>query len=495
MVNPTIARPSGQAAAAFVADNPLRRKQAIYPSEPGMFAAWSKRTFVPMGHPSPPSSTSSRPPDGTSTPSVTSTGLFAVLAFTFLNSLGTGLVTNGVFFLTTNYYKFTQAENYLVGVVMGLTYIVAAATAGRLVKRLQLAFPALSTRGVLTLLMFAMGAITLVPVLATNIIGTAGDFTSHGGDARPSAWPIWMVIVTYIPLTGILWPLTESYLSGGKSGPTLRRDTGIFNIVWSGSVLLAVFGLSPLIEHHAMKCFIALTVVHLGVGALLPIFFSPAPAPHLHGEHEPHPPVYNQLLITFRWLLPLAYVITSVLGPYLPSAMLALKVEPRHQPLIAGAWLLPRMLTFAAVRYTNGWHGSWAMPVLGTSLLIGGFTLAVLSPLGTRLNFSNDQCILLMIAGLFCFGVGNALIYAGALYYAMEVGAAEVDAGGTHEALIGVGYLVGPLCGLLPTLAVMNGWLSADNFQTAVLSMVAVIVAVVVLTVGGQVRRSRVRPM
>jgi uncharacterized membrane protein YeaQ/YmgE (transglycosylase-associated protein family) len=42
-------------------------------------------------------------------------------------------------------------------------------------------------------------------------------------------------------------------------------------------------------------------------------------------------------------------------------------------------------------------------------------------------------------------------LYVGAIYYAMEVSHSEVDAGGTHEALIGVGYAGGPLCGLLAT--------------------------------------------
>ncbi len=447
-----------------------------------------------MGHPTSPPPAPSRPSTlapGIAASKLASTGLVAVLAFTFLNSLGTGLVTNGIFFLTTNYYKFTQAENYLVGVTMGFTYILGASTAGRTVKKAKATFPSLSTRGILVILMVLMGAITLVPALATNISESTGGAAALEVAARPSAWPIWLVIITYIPLTGILWPLTESYLSGGKSGAALRRGTGIFNVVWSGSVLLAIFGLSPLIEEHAMKCFFALTAVHIGVGAALPFMFAPEPAPHVHEDHEPHPPVYSQLLITFRWLLPLAYVISSVLGPYLPSAMLALKVEPRHQPLIAGAWLLPRVFTFAVVRYTNGWHGRWAMPVLGTFLLVGGCIMAVLSPLGTRLHLSEHQCIMIMIGGLLAFGVGNALIYAGALYYAMEVGAADVDAGGTHEALIGVGYLVGPLCGLLPTLAVMNGWLSATNFQAAVLSLVALIVTGVVMIVAGQVRRSR----
>jgi hypothetical protein len=53
-----------------------------------------------------------------------------------------------------------------------------------------------------------------------------------------------------------------------------------------------------------------------------------------------------------------------------------------------------------------------------------------------------------MLAGLVAFGAGHGILYFASLYYAMAVGGAEVDAGGTFEALIGAGYVVGPLAGL-----------------------------------------------
>ncbi len=40
------------------------------------------------------------------------------------------------------------------------------------------------------------------------------------------------------------------------------------------------------------------------------------------------------------------------------------------------------------------------------------------------------------------------IVYTAALTYALEAGRSEVDAGGTHEALIGAGYLFGPAAGL-----------------------------------------------
>jgi hypothetical protein len=46
------------------------------------------------------------------------------------------------------------------------------------------------------------------------------------------------------------------------------------------------------------------------------------------------------------------------------------------------------------------------------------------------------------------------LTYYASLYYALAVGRAEVDAGGNFEALIGLGYLGGPLLGVAASAAV-----------------------------------------
>ncbi len=57
--------------------------------------------------------------------------------------------------------------------------------------------------------------------------------------------------------------------------------------------------------------------------------------------------------------------------------------------------------------------------------------------------------LITLFAGLVIFGSGMGIAYYAALYYAMAVGRAEFDAAGTHEALIGTGYSVGPAAGLL----------------------------------------------
>jgi len=54
----------------------------------------------------------------------------------------------------------------------------------------------------------------------------------------------------------------------------------------------------------------------------------------------------------------------------------------------------------------------------------------------------------LALVGELLLGLAAGFAYYSALYYALVVKNASVDAGGAHEALIGLGYAHGPLAGL-----------------------------------------------
>src|SRR5439155_38040 len=57
--------------------------------------------------------------------------LWAVLVFSWISSVGTGLTANGIYFLTKHAYGFGVAENYLLGLAMGVAYIGGALGGGR----------------------------------------------------------------------------------------------------------------------------------------------------------------------------------------------------------------------------------------------------------------------------------------------------------------------------------------------------------------------------
>ncbi len=392
------------------------------------------------------------------------TPIWAVFTFTFFNSIGTGVVTNGVVYLTKHGYGFSDALNYWLAVLMGVTYIVGALGAQPLIAWVRAVVPGASSRAILGAMMLVMALLCVVPQAALWL---------QGGEGR-SSWPIWLVVALYSPLTGVLWPMVESYLSGGRSGAPLRKVVGRWNIVWSSAVVAAYFGIAPFVERAPAGTVLALGAVHLGCWWLL-TWFSRDPAPHDPEEHEPHPPVYYKLLVTFRLLLPMSYVVSSALGPYLPSVMTRMRVNDEYQTIIASAWLAPRVLMFFVLDRWQGWHGRWFPAVAGGVLLVGGFAVTVFADRAP----TQGWFIAVLAVGLALFGVGMAVVYSGAIYYAMEVGQSEVQAGGKHEALIGMGYTVGPVVLLTASMGVERGWIESAAFEPVVLGFVGALAVIV----------------
>jgi uncharacterized membrane protein len=102
----------------------------------------------------------------------------------------------------------------------------------------------------------------------------------------------------------------------------------------------------------------------------------------------------------------------------------------------------------------------------------------------------------MIFLGLSMFGVGMGIVYYAALYYAMAVGRAEVNAGGIHEALIGGGYMVGPLLCLLSmqgaSVAREHGASIADG-NVIIVVMWTVLAGSAVLVVRAYLRARRAR--
>ena len=80
----------------------------------------------------------------------------------------------------------------------------------------------------------------------------------------------------------------------------------------------------------------------------------------------------------------------------------------------------------------------------------------------------------MLIFGLVLFGAGTGITYYAALYYAMAVGQAKVDAGGTHEAFIGGGYIVGPIVGLIAIQS--SSYTQVTSYQTIIIIVLSLLI-------------------
>ncbi len=406
--------------------------------------------------------------------------LWAVLLFTFLNSIGSAVVSSGIYFLAESRYGFGKGERFGLGVVWGIAYIPAAMFIGRLLTHLKDRGHRIGARGLLALTMLGMAAVCVMPSILATFEDPATPPTAR------AAWPVWFLMIVYAALSGAMWPMVEAFLAGGRGGENLRLAAGKFNVAWSSALVVTLLAIAQAIHDQPLTVLVVLAGVHIASIAVLKAF-SPSPAEHVHEEHT-HPPEYTPLLALMRVLLPTAFIVLASLAPYLPTARAQLGLSENWGTPLAAVWMSSRVCTFFLMERWHGWHGRWSTPLAGAILLLSAFTLMILAPI----TLSGVPARIMFFGGLVVFGMGIGVIYTAALYYAMEVGASEVDAGGTHEMLIGIGYTVGPLCGLLACGLASGGVIGPDRVEGAMLGLVGGI-CLLGMTLAVAVAR-RVRP-
>ncbi|MCW5754315.1 MAG: hypothetical protein KIT24_06385 [Phycisphaeraceae bacterium] len=382
--------------------------------------------------------------------------LWTVLAIALLSSIGTAFVQQGVFVLLKARYDASPAITFGVATVFGVMYLAAALGIGPALSRINRRSKRITTRLILNWVLVLMGLTCMIPWITQ----TAFSSTHIGW------W--WITIAVYAPLTGIHWPVVESYLSGGRTESGLLRATGRFNIVWGASMLLAYLFMTPFVQSYQVE------VLALAGGVHLATLFVVAKMPSDPAEHAEHtriaPESYRRQLAVFRILLPASYLVQGSLMPFLPSAVKRLDIPTEFWAVVIATWYAARVVVFAAFGRWHGWHGRWATPICGAVLMLTGFALCLLAP-GIDDHAGASVGRWLLVIGLIPFGAGMGVIYSGAIYYALEVGQAEVHAGGTHESLIGLGMTLGPACGLGIAAASQYGWIAPGAADSILLAL------------------------
>lgn len=337
-----------------------------------------------------------------------------MLLVTALGSISGGVFSHGVFFLTREHYRFSADENLVLALFVGLAYAGLARSAGGLTARLAPARPR-----------WLVAACFVVWALAA---------------ALPVFWStrvtIWVCAVVGAGLGGMIWPIVESFLGGGRHGSALRGVLGPFNLTWTLATAAPLLVLSPLSELHGLAP-LALCAGTNGLAALALTLFPNRPA-DAHPDHADSSlgREYPALLRASSWLLPLSYLLSSTLSPILPHRLAALGTTT-SAAAVAAIWMMTRFATLGAMTLLPFWHGRWGALVAGGAALMGGVAFTLLGDSLATVAF-----------GLALFGVGMGLTYFCAIYYSLAVGHAAVDAGGGFEALIGLGYILGPLVGM-----------------------------------------------
>lgn len=371
------------------------------------------------------------------------TPLTASLVFTALASTGTSVVWSGLPFIAKVQYGFGETENLALFVTIGLIYVLGAFSSGWVTNRLQ---PHISSRSILGCLLVVQAAACSLPLF------------SEGG------WVIWVAGGIACLCSSLLWPIVESYVVTSRHGSAMRRAIGWWNIVWMISVAAVMFAMAPLMKEHASMALVGLGGMNVLAICVLPWF---AVNPSEHDEAmamEVVPKEYPSLLKGSRILLPLSYIICGVLSPLLPFVFSGLEISVFWQTPLAAVWMMSRVVITGVMWHWATWHGRWSVQWVAAFSMALGFVGILIA-----------QDIAMLIIGLVIFGGGMGMTYYAALYYAMSVGRAKVGAGGTHEALIGGGYMFGPLVGLITVQTGTSG--QSASFQPLIFVVLILMIA------------------
>jgi hypothetical protein len=339
-----------------------------------------------------------------------------LLLVTFLGSVSGGMFWAGTFFVTATHYRFSPVRNLVLAAVMGAAYALAARYAGAMLRALE---RRVSPRALLAAMLAIWGLAGLCPI----------TFASEAA--------LWGAGLVGSVASAIMWPIVESYISAGRHGAGMRSAIGWFNVIWTPAVAVPLF-LLPLLASTNVLLAMALSSV-ANAAALLVLPALPArPAHHERAAAETAVGrEYPWLLRAASWLLPASYMMSATLSPVLPHRLAQVGHAGADASMFAAVWMLARFVTLVAMWRIGFWHGRWGTLAAGAGALMLGVATALLA-----------TTLAALITGLVIFGIGMGLTYYAALYYALSVGHAAVDAGGNFEALIGLGYCLGPVLGL-----------------------------------------------
>ncbi len=335
--------------------------------------------------------------------------------FTLIENFSSALISVGAFFYAKEKLGFTDGQNLAMGLAVGVSFVIGAILShplsARVGERRQL---------------FAVLGLTLATHVTMGLFGSAMVLVCGA--------------VLLNSLNGLKWPVLESYVTAGLTPEQTNRELAWFNPFWSGMQPVAMFLIGPIISVWSPGLFFLGASINT-VTLLLIMGLERHPV-HLPEDHPDRPDEsamarLRTLLISSRWSLVLAFMLLAALNPLLPGIFQRMGFTVGVATALASVGLWSRFIAFVVMGRWAGWHGK-AWPLTAALLL---------SPIGFLLAVAEHDLASVLI-GLVIFGVTMGVAYYAALYYAMIVKNASVDAGGHHEAIIGCGFLLGPVAAL-----------------------------------------------
>ena len=400
-------------------------------------------------------------------------GLWRIYTASGLTAIGNNLLFVGIFFFTKYQFGWTPRQNFLLAGGQGLFYIVGALSAHPLTRKMDR----------------RTGLIVLSAPMSLATVAAA---------MFPNAVVVTAVVLFYTVVNSTGWPIFESLVSDGADPRRLSRRIGAYNLSWApvGVAVIAIEG--TLINIWPPLVFALPAAAHVVALALLwndrrrrPLRVAAAPVV---------PPQAEAALLDKRelalWLsriaLPTTFCLIYSLGAIMPSLRLIGELPKAGQTAVASVWMAGRVLAFMLLITTTWWHTR-------PRLLLGASVIMVIAFLGICVRWSDLAAgiglgrhslaadIVWICSWELVLGMVMGLIYSASLYFGMVLSEGSTEHGGYHEALIGLGQVIGPAVGV----STMYFW--PGNLPKSVAAISALLAASVVLSVFAGFKRNHLR--
>jgi hypothetical protein len=388
-------------------------------------------------------------------------------------SIGGNLLQIGIFFYTNRRFGWGLRENFTLATVQGIVYVVGAMLAHALATRV-------GPRRALVVLYPVLTLTALAPVV-------------NGSPAVVVA-----ALMAYTFVIGLCWPMLESLVAIGIPDPhDLSRRMAAYNVVWAGTAALTLAVNGAIIEYWPVGVF-AITAMMHGASALLLIVGRPrdvdqtiadaATTPHAHFDPEPELlRVRTVALWLSRISVPASYALVYALSALLPSLGPIKQLPTWAATLVGSVWLMSRWTTFLLLGFSTWWHTRPRSLLVAAWVMLIAFGLVAWQPSHFFAQSGLVTDLAWLVACQIAIGISIGLIYSASLYFGMVLSEGSTEHSGYHEALIGLGSIVGPGAGAFAQ------WLKPGEMTPGVLAVAVVLLLSTLLATSASMSTRRVR--
>jgi hypothetical protein len=254
-------------------------------------------------------------------------------------------------------------------------------------------------------------------------------------------------IIAYVPLTALNWPVLEAASAATADPHRMSRQIGTYNLIWAGTGAVAVAVQGTILKLDPRGVFLVPLAIHLAIIAIIVATrgYGQEVAADAHADAHAHPdpePALVAQRTLALWLsriaLPSTYVVIYSLSALMPLLPVMRTLDPTAQTLVGSVWMVSRWAMFWLLGATLFWHTRPRLLLLAT-VGMGAAFVGVTAPWG----------LAAMAAAQVLLGAALGLIYTASLYFGMVLSEGSTEHAGYHEALIGVGQVLGPGAGAL----------------------------------------------